>query len=267
MLRQRIVTAVALVALFLAADFFLSTFAWGVLILVPVALGAWEWAGLAGFSRVGHWGFAASVISSCVGLLLAGAGPDPTAGLVLLVIATGFWCAVAPVWLYRGWGVRVPFVLAMTGWVVLVPSWYGTVVLHRSPALLLALLAVVWIADSAAYFTGRRFGRRKLAPNISPGKTWEGVGGAFVAVLLYALFLQQVLFPEDSGLRGGKLFLLVSLMTALGIVGDLFESWMKRQAGVKDSGKLLPGHGGVLDRIDALTAAAPLAALWILLGR
>ena len=157
--------------------------------------------------------------------------------------------------------------LAVTGWVALVPCWYGVVVLHRSPALLLALLAVIWIADSAAYFAGRRFGRRKLAPGISPGKTWEGVGGAFAAVLLYALFLDRVVLPDVPGLRGGAVFLLVTLMTALGIVGDLFESWMKRQAGVKDSGTLLPGHGGVLDRIDALTAAAPFAALWILLGR
>jgi len=267
MLSQRIATAVALLALFLAADFFLSTYAWGLLILVPIALGAWEWAGLAGFTRAGHWVFAAVVVSSCIGLLLAGAGAESelAAGSAILVVASVFWLVVAPIWLYRSWRVRAPSALALTGWLALVPCWYGAVVLHRSPALLLALLAVVWIADSAAYFAGRRFGRRKLAPSISPGKTWEGVGGAFAAVLLYALLLCRVVLPEEASLRGGTLFLLVALMTALGIVGDLFESWMKRQAGVKDSGALLPGHGGVLDRIDALMAAAPFAALWILL--
>jgi phosphatidate cytidylyltransferase len=133
--------------------------------------------------------------------------------------------------------------------------------------MLLALLGVVWIADSAAFFAGRRFGRTKLAPTISPGKTWEGVVGAFVAVLLYALILQQVVFPGVAGFQFPGLYILVLCMTALGILGDLFESWMKRQAGVKDSGTLLPGHGGVLDRIDALTAAVPLAALWTFLER
>jgi phosphatidate cytidylyltransferase len=155
----------------------------------------------------------------------------------------------------------------VVGWVVLVPGWYGAVVLHRDPGVLLALLAVVWIADSAAFFTGRHFGRHKLAPSISPGKTWEGVGGAFVAVLLYASILEQAVgggHPE-AGIQG--LDPLVVGMTVLGILGDLFESWIKRQAGVKDSGTLLPGHGGVLDRIDALMAAVPFAALWTLLDR
>jgi phosphatidate cytidylyltransferase len=268
-LSQRIATAVALIALVLAADFFLSTFTWGLLILVPIVLGAAEWAALAGFTRAGGWMFIAVVLASCACLALSGAGSgiEPAVGFATLGIATAFWFIIAPIWLFRGWRVRAPLALAVTGWVALVPCWYGAVVLHRNPALLLALLAVVWIADSAAFFAGRRFGRRKLAPAISPGKTWEGVGGAFVAVLLYALLLQQVALPEEAGLRGVAVFVLVSLMTVLGIVGDLFESWMKRQAGVKDSGTLLPGHGGVLDRIDALTAAAPFAALWILLDR
>ncbi|MET0217227.1 MAG: phosphatidate cytidylyltransferase [Burkholderiales bacterium] len=269
MLKQRIATAAALLALFLAANFLLSTFAWGVLILLPIALGAWEWGALAGFSRTGHAIFVAVVVASCVALLFAGAGAatEPAAGVIALSLAAVFWCTVAPIWLLRAWHVRAPTALAGVGWLLLVPCWYGAVVLHRSPAQLLAFLLVVWIADSAAYFVGRRYGRRKLAPAISPGKTWEGVGGAFAAVLMYGLFLQRVLTPDEAGLRGIALYLLLASMTALGIVGDLFESWMKRQAGVKDSGTLLPGHGGVLDRIDALTAAVPLAALWILLGR
>jgi len=157
--------------------------------------------------------------------------------------------------------------LAIVGWLLLVPSWYGALLLHHNPRMLLALLAVVWVADSAAYFAGRRFGRHKLAPAISPGKTWEGVGGAFAGVLLYGLLLQRVVLPEEAVLQGGAFYVLLTAMTVLGIVGDLFESWMKRQAGVKDSGTLLPGHGGVLDRIDALTAAIPFAALWIFLSQ
>ena len=122
-------------------------------------------------------------------------------------------------------------------------------------------LGVVWIADTAAYFAGRRFGRRKLAPSISPGKTWEGVIGAFAGVGVYYALLWFAWAPEFlTGSRASDL-LLVAGMLALSVEGDLFESWVKRRAGVKDSGTLLPGHGGVLDRIDGVIAAMPLAAL------
>lgn len=268
MLRQRIATAVALIALFLAADFLLSTLAWGLLLLVPVALGAWEWAALGGLSRGGRATFTAVVLGSCLTLLAtARTGGSDVLAIAVLGAAVAFWAGVVPVWLYRAWRVASPTALAVVGWLVLVPSWYGAVVLHRDPGVLLALLAVVWIADSAAFFAGRRYGRHKLAPSVSPGKTWEGVGGAFVAVLLYALILEQAVNPGLGNTRVGGLYLLVVAMMALGILGDLFESWMKRQAGVKDSGTLLPGHGGVLDRIDALAAAVPLAALWTYLDR
>ena len=267
MLKQRVATAAALLAVFLAANFYLSTFAWGLLILVPITLGAWEWAALARFPRNLQIAFVAVAVVSCIALLFDRTESQVSAGAIALVIAVAFWCLLVPLWLWRGWRPVSMGVLAVTGWLLLVPSWYGTLILHRQPRVLLALLAVVWIADSAAYFTGRRFGRHKLAPTISPGKTWEGVGGAIAAVLLYGLFLQRLLLPEEVGLHGPSLYLLLALMTVLGILGDLFESWMKRQAGVKDSGRLLPGHGGVLDRIDALTAAVPLAALWILLGQ
>jgi len=127
-------------------------------------------------------------------------------------------------------------------------------------------MAIVWIADSAAYFAGRRFGKRKLAPSISPGKTWEGVYGALFAVGIYALALLP--FAERAGYSEPLLpavvvawVALVLALAGVSIVGDLFESQLKRQRGVKDSGKLLPGHGGILDRIDALMAALPPAAL------
>jgi phosphatidate cytidylyltransferase len=132
--------------------------------------------------------------------------------------------------------------------------------------LLLALMAIVWIADSAAYFAGRRFGKRKLAPSISPGKTWEGVYGGLIAVAIYALALLR--FAEGTGYSAPILaptaiawVALVLGLAGVSVVGDLFESQLKRHRGVKDSGKLLPGHGGVLDRIDALMAALPPAAL------
>jgi phosphatidate cytidylyltransferase len=153
------------------------------------------------------------------------------------------------------------------GWLALIATWVSVVQLQaRSPALLLALMAIVWVADSAAYFAGRRFGKRKLAPAISPGKTWEGVYGALIAVAVYALALLP--FAEGAGYSAAivpaSVIAWVALAVALAgvsIVGDLFESQLKRMRGVKDSGKLLPGHGGVLDRIDALLAALPPAAL------
>ncbi len=267
MLKQRIATAVALVVLFIAADFLLSTLAWGLLLLIPLALGAWEWASLAKFSRRGRSAFTVVLIGSCLALLKADPAAGNGIGVWILALAVAFWAVGVPLWLYKGRRLTSPLILAPVGWLVLLPSWYGTVVLHREPALLLALLAVVWMADTAAYFAGRRFGRHKLAPSISPGKTWEGVGGALAGVLLYAWVLGHAAVAGLPSVRIDGLFPLAVGMTILGILGDLFESWIKRQAGVKDSGTLLPGHGGVLDRIDALTAAVPLAALWLLLDR
>jgi phosphatidate cytidylyltransferase len=132
--------------------------------------------------------------------------------------------------------------------------------LQMPPTRLLLALGVVWVADTAAYFVGRRFGRRKLAPQVSPGKTWAGVWGAAGAVVVYWIVVWAVAPAGNVHLASG--LVLALLITLLSIVGDLFESWMKRVAGVKDSGELLPGHGGLLDRVDGLTATLPLAALY-----
>jgi phosphatidate cytidylyltransferase len=160
--------------------------------------------------------------------------------------------------------------MALVGWAVLVPTGLAMIDLREaapSPWMLLFVMCLVWVADSAAYFAGRKFGKTKLAPSISPGKTWEGVAGAIFGVTVYVA-LVWIFSPEFSSLR-----MLPALMLAawwwvvLAVIGDLFESAIKRQAGVKDSGALLPGHGGLLDRIDALTSTLPLAALAILFQR
>jgi phosphatidate cytidylyltransferase len=170
-------------------------------------------------------------------------------------------------WLYSGWRVESKLALALVGWLVLLATWMALVQMQaRSPGLLLAMMAIVWIADTAAYFAGRRFGRRKLAPSISPGKTWEGVYGALLAAGIYAgvllLFAHDLGYTRDLSSGAAATWLaMVLLLAALSVVGDLFESQLKRQRGIKDSGTLLPGHGGILDRIDALTAAMPAAAL------
>jgi phosphatidate cytidylyltransferase len=163
-------------------------------------------------------------------------------------------------WLTRQWQVRSRLALGAAGWMVLVPAWLAVARLQSEPERLLAVLGVVWIADTAAYLAGRAWGRHRLAPRVSPAKTWEGVAGACVAVAVYYVALS--IFVSDGrwwrGWSGAVLFAGITLMS---IVGDLYESWIKRQAGVKDSGALLPGHGGVLDRIDSMNSSMPFAAL------
>ena len=258
-----------LLPLLLACMFLLPGTGWQLLTCLPIALAGDEWARLAGFQRTTRIAFIAIVLASCLAFVAAfwsagfSAGANALSGL-LLVVALMFWAIAAPLWLYRGWHATQPLFLGMVGWIVLVPAWLAAAVLQRSPWLLLAMLLVVWVADTAAYFAGRSFGRRKLAPQISPGKTWEGVIGAFAAVLIYGFVASFVLQPSANVFDRMVTIIFVAAMTVLSIVGDLFESWIKRGAGAKDSGGLLPGHGGLLDRIDSLTAALPFAALYYL---
>lgn len=268
MLRTRILTALVLVPLVLAAVFLLSPRAWGGVATVVIALAASEWARLARFSPGGSRAFTAAVVLSALVLLLVPQGDFARgwpSGVVLPVcgIASVFWVFVAPLWLRRQWHARAAGA-AVAGWIVLVPAWMAIVQLQaRSAATLLAAMAIVWIADTAAYFTGRSLGRHKLAPTISPGKTWEGVAGGLAGVAVYAAVLALI---ADWALAPTPLAAVAWVAAAVGVaavsvLGDLFESLMKRQAGVKDSGSLLPGHGGILDRIDALVAAMPLVAV------
>ncbi len=268
-LKQRILTAIVLLALLLACAFLLPGMAWQLLTCLPIALGADEWARLAGYRRPARIVFIAVLLASCLGFVAAFANPRYAEGVLqwstlMFALALMFWAIAAPLWLYRGWRLTHPLLLGAVGWIVLLPAWLAAAHLQRSPWLLLAVLMVVWIADTAAYFSGRRFGRRKMAPQISPGKTWEGFIGAFVAVLLYGLAASFVLQPSANVYERSTTLIFVAALMALSVVGDLFESWIKRGAGAKDSGSLLPGHGGVLDRIDSLTATLPFAALYFL---
>jgi phosphatidate cytidylyltransferase len=270
MLQTRILTALVLVPAVLAALFLLPSFGWALATLAVVAIAAQEWARLAGFNASGARLFTGGLVviaATLLGLAWSAEGWAPGMVLVICGVATLFWLLLAPAWVIHRWSTRHAGVQAAVGLVVLLATWVALVELQaRSPWLVLAAMAVVWIADTAAYFTGRAFGRRKLAPLVSPGKSWEGVYGAWLAVLVYASLL--VPFAAAAGFRLAVATVTIILWLALvfaiasvSIVGDLFESLLKRQAGVKDSGTLLPGHGGVLDRIDALLAAMPLAAV------
>jgi phosphatidate cytidylyltransferase len=267
-LAKRVATAIVLLAVLLAAIFLLPTplFAWVLVALMLPA--AFEWARLAGLAAGARLAYALGVGALALALLrlpaagFAGDWPPPLL-MAICGTATVFWIAVATPWVAAGWPLRPRALVASIGALVLVATWMALVTLHaRSPWTLLAAMGVVFVADTAAFFAGRRFGRRKLAPRVSPGKTWEGVFGALAGVAVYAAACAWWSVPAASHALDVATWVGVALvLTAFGIVGDLFESWLKREAGVKDSGDLLPGHGGVLDRVDALLAAMPPAAL------
>lgn len=265
MLRQRIITAVGLLAALLAVLFLLPRAVWPWLALAVVALAAWEWGRLAGLGVAGAAGYCGFIVASAVALMAAGALGGGADAAPLLILALGFWLVVAPLWLARRWSLRGLLLGGTVGWIVLVPAWLAAARLGAEPAVLLAVMALVWIADSAAYFAGRRFGRRKLAPAVSPGKTWEGVYGALAATSVYGVAAVCLVGVAGDAGRGRIMCAVIGLagaavLTAASIVGDLLESLLKRQAGAKDSGSVLPGHGGVLDRIDAMLPVLPLFA-------
>ncbi|MCX8114924.1 MAG: phosphatidate cytidylyltransferase [Burkholderiaceae bacterium] len=270
MLRQRVITAVILLlALIGALAAGRTVFAAAMSLVVGAA--AYEWARLAAHAPAAAVGAGVALGALLFGLEVFAAWPRGGAVTAIVAAAVAAWVLIALL-LVRAEHAGIRFaagVKTVLGAVLLVAAWAAAMQLYRDGVLMLfSAAAVVWIADIAAYFAGRAFGKRKLAPHISPGKTWAGVAGAMIAVLASALVLaaaapQLGLFSTwllQTLPLGGALLVLV-LLVALSIVGDLFESLLKRQAGVKDSSGLLPGHGGVLDRIDALLPVLPAAAL------
>ncbi|MEH6626299.1 MAG: phosphatidate cytidylyltransferase [Motiliproteus sp.] len=261
MLKQRILTALVLAPLVLAGVFLLPLqyFQWFVALVV--LLGAWEWANLSDYSSpVQRWGYALVITAFLPVVVILSVSSQ-----LLLVLAVVFWLLVV-YWVKSypstsgQWGGRVS--RALMGVLVLIPTWQGLVLLKSmapSGGLILLLMLLVWGADIGAYFAGRAWGRVKLAPAVSPGKTMAGFYGGLASSLIIALLAAVYL-----GLSGTNLLLLMGLclVTALAsVLGDLLESMVKRHRGIKDSSQLLPGHGGIMDRIDSLTAATPVFAL------
>ena len=253
--RRRWLTAIGLVPAVVFVVLFLPSGVFQAALLLVVAGGAWEWSRLAGLSPVP---LHAAVAAGSLGIVLV-SGAVSGAGLAWVGVA--WWLvAFAAIVRFRG-PARVPprSALAIAGWLVLVPAAAALAEVHAGPggpALAMTLLAVVWAADTGAWFTGRRYGRTPLAPRVSPGKTWEGVAGGLAAATATGVAAAWCL-----GLSWAHLLPAVVLASGASVVGDLYESMAKRRAGVKDSGRLLPGHGGILDRIDGLTAAAPVFAV------
>lgn len=274
MLKLRVITAVILLVLFLLALFALPVSGWIALVVAVVVQGAAEWSRLSRFTGSRAKVFWVLTLVMMLGIVWFDAGHPAEQQvfmhLVVYAVSALLWLFVVPAWLMMGWKVEQPLLMALVGWAVLIPTGLAMMDMRSfdpGPWVLLFVMGLVAAADISAYFAGRRFGKNKLAPSISPGKTWEGVAGAMLGVSVYVVlvwsfspyFTQRELLP---------LLLLASWWwVVLAIIGDLFESAIKRQAGVKDSGTLLPGHGGLLDRIDALTSTLPLASLAILLQR
>jgi phosphatidate cytidylyltransferase len=266
-LKQRILTALVLLPLMIGAIFWLEGRWFAVAMAVPVLAASWEWANLMNVrGRPEGWLF----IASTAFLMLVTAVLD----LDWIVFPAALWWIVA-FWVVRrypdgaeAWtGIRKMWVI---GLLVLVPAWQGLCWLHEQPhgvVWLLYAMCLVWGADTGAYFAGRRFGKRKLAPAVSPGKTLEGLAGGVLLTSVLAVIVCMI-FPaaRDIGIAA---FLAISTVTVFAsVLGDLFESMAKRHRGIKDSSQLLPGHGGVLDRIDSVTAAIPVfvAGMMLLQG-
>ncbi|MFP6848906.1 MAG: phosphatidate cytidylyltransferase [Pseudomonas sp.] len=265
MLKQRIITALVLLPFALGGFFLLEGALFALFIGAVVSLGAWEWARLAGFTaqtqRVAY--------ALLVAVLLFGLYQLPELSTWLLLLGVVWWGGAT--FLVLGYPASSQYwagtpVKLVIGLLILLPAWQGLVLFKQWPEanwLILAVMVLVWGADIGAYFSGRRFGKRKLAPQVSPGKSWEGVFGGLLATLLICIGVG--LYRDWSFVSLVLALLGTALVVLISVVGDLTESMFKRQAGIKDSSNLLPGHGGVLDRIDSLTAAIPLfaALLWL----
>jgi phosphatidate cytidylyltransferase len=282
-LKQRVITAVVLLAILLPALFWSNTTAFSAITLVLIAAGAWEFGRLNGLGQLGAAACGAACLLLCAAAWSAGwiGRPAP-----FLWIVSGAAWVLAGAFLLRG-GVagwpRIPRSVRLVAGVLALTAAWLAVASARVEGInfLLSILVLVWVADIAAYFAGRNFGlkftRVKLAPTISPGKSWEGVWGGMLGVLLLAVgwalgdrWLQADVPSLYSRMAANGWWLLVLgavFLAAMSVVGDLAESLIKRSAGAKDSSHLLPGHGGVLDRVDALLPTLPLAMMLASIAR
>ena len=260
MFKTRLLTTLIILPAFIASLIFLPPLYWYLLAYFAVLCAAWEWADIAHFNKPQAlcylMVFSAFILPipfflpSWGGLL----------NLIAITLSAVFWIVFVPIWLKMQFKIRNKLWLGLIGLLAIMPVWFALVTLHEvSQLLLLIFLAAVWVADIAAYLVGKRFGKNKLAPNISPGKTWEGVYGALAAGALYACAISWWQHMT------GNFVLMILVVVIFSIIGDLFESLVKRQAGIKDSGDLLPGHGGVLDRIDGVLSALPIVNFILLI--
>jgi len=276
MFRDRLITAALLIPLVVGGIYWVSTEVLAWILALFVLQGAWEWTRLMGLSRTIT---RIAYVLLIAGLLVSTASIRQQDAILwpMMLVVMLFWCiAVGWIILLNRQGpveqrnLPLPLSVFMGIW-LLVPTWLAILWLHghdeNGPLWVLLLMVLIWGADSGAYFAGRRWGKHKLAVQVSPGKTWEGVsGGALLALVIVLPLTVWLVSVSVSALTLNWLFYiaLCVITIAFSVCGDLLESVAKRRAGVKDSGQILPGHGGVLDRIDSLTAAAPCFTLGLM---
>lgn len=274
MFKQRLITALILAPLMIGGIFFLpiEQFAYFIGFIVTVA--AWEWANLAGYEspmvRIGYAAVIAGVVAA-TGYLM---NSNPEVHRIILAIGAAWWLVAC------GLVVRYPKqvslwqakpIRAVLGLLVLIPMWVGFMTLKSQPysaLIIVYVMLLIWGADTGAYFAGKTWGNAKLAPNVSPGKSWAGFWGGLATTgliaVIFSLCVHQWLRPMT--LSDFALLAVMTFITAtISVMGDLVESMMKRHRGIKDSSQLLPGHGGVLDRIDSMASAVPVFAFFMLL--
>ncbi len=267
MLKQRLMTAALLIPLFVWAILALPNQYFAILFGIVAIIGTTEWCRLADIPQGFLRGAYTAVMVVVFGLLWSTLVGNID-GIIILLGSTVVWWIVILLMVLnypKGNLLQNRGFKAIAGFWLLAPCWLALVVLHShgddGPAYVLFLMTLIWVADSAAYFSGRQWGKKKMAPNVSPGKTMAGLWGAVCGGILWSVIGIYLLQPV--AITG---FVVLCLVTVLwSILGDLAESMFKRNAGVKDSGNLLPGHGGVLDRIDSVTAAAPIFVVGLLL--
>ena len=265
MLKERIITAIIMLLVFAGMVFFAPNRVWFAGVGILMAWAAAEWANLAKLPQIPKALYVMLMPVLLALLWISFANHyHPWVFSMAMFVSVAFWLLIVPLWLYFGWKVSNRWLLMLCGALVLLPAGLCFLYIGQSPQegwFLLGLLAVVWIADIAAYFTGRALGKHKLAPSISPGKTIEGAAGAWIGVTIYLAVIALWLKPDgfaDLRISVSVVLIMAFFLTYQSIIGDLFESWLKRCAGVKDSGSSLPGHGGILDRIDAILPVLPL---------
>lgn len=254
MLISRILSAFVMLLVFLSSMFLFSGRYFSFVIYIPSLLALFEWSKLLYFKSHEKKIF---LIISLILIYFIDQHLDADNSRLILLIASVFWLCIAPLFLLFKINLKNFFLSALIGWVLVMPLIISlNYLIQLSPWVVLLVLTSIWLADSGAYFFGKQFGKKKLAPTISPGKTWEGFLGALFVVSLFSIVMTYFGFVNSY-----TAIFFFNLILVLSVEGDLFESYIKRMAKVKDSGDLIPGHGGVLDRIDSLCSSLPLATL------
>ena len=265
-LLARVFTSIFLIGSLLVGIFMLPQWLWGLTLIFPIVIVALEYSRLFDWNQKLRVGFVLTVVSLCLVPFLIFDQFNQLVrhmGAVISWVAVLFWMLLVPFLIRYRFRTKSYIFNVLIGILIIVPAWFAMVGLQTVPYALLGVLIGVWLVDIAGYFVGRTFGKTKLLPSVSPGKTREGALGGLVAICVYGLGLSLIVDSRFSIAYWILFGIIVIAFTTVAVLGDLFESYLKRSRGVKDSGSILPGHGGMLDRVDSMTALLPFSYLVI----